>query len=72
MSDDENHHGQPIVHIKSSNIINEDGDTRSDRFVGVYVISVAARLADMHPRLYVNDKEGLVSPQRSESGRSSS
>tara|TARA_B100000401_G_C52786806_1_gene711249 strand:- start:911 stop:1438 length:528 start_codon:yes stop_codon:yes gene_type:complete len=70
LSDDENHHNQSIVHIKSSNIINGDGDTRSDRFVGVYVISVAARLADMHPQtLRKYDKEGLVSPQRSEGSR---
>ena len=40
------------------------------RISGVYVISVAARLADMHPQtLRKYDKEGLVSPQRSEGSR---
>ena len=70
LSGDENHHKQPVVSIKSSNIINEDVNSRSNRFVGVYVISVAARLADMHPQtLRKYDKEGLVSPQRSEGSR---
>ncbi|MBF16660.1 MAG: hypothetical protein CL740_06615 [Chloroflexi bacterium] len=70
LSGDENHHKQPVVRIKSSNIINEDVNSRSNRFVGVYVISVAARLADMHPQtLRKYDKEGLVSPQRSEGSR---
>lgn len=37
---------------------------------GVYVISVAARLAEMHPQtLRKYDKEGLVKPQRSEGSR---
>ena len=40
------------------------------RITGVYVISVAARLADMHPQtLRKYDKEGLVSPQRSDGSR---
>jgi len=40
------------------------------RITGVYVISVAARLAEMHPQtLRKYDKEGLVSPQRSEGSR---
>lgn len=40
------------------------------RFAGVYVISVAARLVDMHPQtLRKYDKEGLVKPQRSEGSR---
>jgi MerR family transcriptional regulator/heat shock protein HspR len=40
------------------------------RISGVYVISVAARLADMHPQtLRKYDKEGLVRPQRSEGSR---
>ena len=70
LSGDENRHQQPIVRINSSNIINEDVNSRSNRFVGVYVISVAARLADMHPQtLRKYDKEGLVSPQRSEGSR---
>ena len=43
---------------------------RPNRITGVYVISVAARLADMHPQtLRKYDKEGLVSPQRSEGSR---
>lgn len=40
------------------------------RLAGVYVISVAARLVDMHPQtLRKYDKEGLVRPQRSEGSR---
>ena len=40
------------------------------RITGVSVISVAARLADMHPQtLRKYDKEGLVSPQRSGGSR---
>ena len=40
------------------------------RLTGVYVISVAARLVDMHPQtLRKYDKEDLVSPQRSEGSR---
>jgi MerR family transcriptional regulator, heat shock protein HspR len=43
---------------------------RPSRIAGVYVISVAARLADMHPQtLRKYDKEGLVRPQRSEGSR---
>ena len=43
---------------------------RPNRIAGVYVISVAARLADMHPQtLRKYDKEGLVSPQRSGGSR---
>ncbi|MDA1279859.1 MAG: MerR family transcriptional regulator [Chloroflexi bacterium] len=44
--------------------------SRSARITGVYVISVAARLAEMHPQtLRKYDKEGLVSPERSEGSR---
>ena len=69
-SSDENQHDLPIISINSSKIINDDIVTRSDKFVGVYVISVAARLADMHPQtLRKYDKEGLVSPQRSQGSR---
>ncbi len=40
------------------------------QFTGVYVISVAARLVDMHPQtLRKYDKEGLVRPQRSQGSR---
>ena len=43
---------------------------RPSRIAGVYVISVAARLAEMHPQtLRKYDKEGLVSPQRSGGSR---
>jgi len=46
------------------------GTGRPSRISGVYVISVAARLADMHPQtLRKYDKEGLVSPQRSQGSR---
>lgn len=39
----------------------------NDRYEAVYVISIAARLADMHPNtLRKYDREGLVSPSRSE------
>lgn len=39
----------------------------NDRYEAVYVISVAARLVAMHPNtLRKYDKEGLVSPSRSE------
>lgn len=48
----------------------EQQPPRRSRIAGVYVISVAARLADMHPQtLRKYDKEGLVSPQRSEGSR---
>ena len=49
-----------------------DVDNRipTSTITGVYVISVAARLADMHPQtLRKYDKEGLVSPQRSQGSR---
>jgi MerR family transcriptional regulator/heat shock protein HspR len=37
---------------------------------GVYVISVAARLADMHPQtLRLYERKGLVSPQRTPKNR---
>lgn len=43
------------------------GDYAGDRYEAVYVISVAARLASMHPNtLRKYDREGLVSPSRSE------
>jgi len=43
---------------------------RPGKLTGVYVISVAARLVDMHPQtLRKYDKEGLVSPQRSQGSR---
>ncbi len=38
-----------------------------EQFTAVYVISVAARMADMHPNtLRKYDREGLVSPSRTE------
>ncbi len=43
------------------------GAFSGDRYEAVYVISVAARLAAMHPNtLRKYDREGLVSPSRSE------
>ncbi len=46
------------------------GFPSSGRLTGVYVISVAARLVDMHPQtLRKYDKEGLVKPQRSQGSR---
>ncbi len=54
--------------------VNQDYDVNdripTSTITGVYVISVAARLADMHPQtLRKYDKEGLVSPQRSQGSR---
>ncbi len=47
-----------------------DERIQASTITGVYVISVAARLADMHPQtLRKYDKEGLVSPQRSQGSR---
>ena len=40
-----------------------------DPTVSVYVISVAAKLADMHPQTLRNyEREGLISPERSGGG----
>lgn len=40
-----------------------------DSSVSVYVISVAARLADMHPQTLRNyEREGLVTPSRTAGG----
>ena len=40
-----------------------------DPSVSVYVISVAAQLADMHPQTLRNyEREGLISPERSGGG----
>ena len=75
---------EPVV--QSTSFANTDQDTldaraenqnygvssriQSSTITGVYVISVAARLADMHPQtLRKYDKEGLVSPQRSQGSR---
>ncbi len=45
----------------------QDVGYAGDRYEAVYVISVAARLASMHPNtLRKYDREGLVSPSRSE------
>ncbi len=41
-----------------------------DRDDAIYIISIAARLADMHPQtLRKYDREGLVSPSRTEGSR---
>ncbi len=61
----------PRAESRVSNI-DEPRDTdesgySSERYEAVYVISVAARLAAMHPNtLRKYDREGLVSPSRSE------
>ena len=40
-----------------------------DPTVSVYVISVAAQLADLHPQTLRNyEREGLISPERSSGG----
>ena len=42
----------------------------ADRADALYIISIAARLADMHPQtLRKYDREGLVSPSRSQGSR---
>ena len=59
---------KPASDQRSNNREQQTG--RSSRIAGVYVISVAARLADMHPQtLRKYDKEGLVSPERSGGSR---
>ena len=75
---------EPVVQPASFENTQQDAlDTRSENqnydvnnriqsstITGVYVISVAARLADMHPQtLRKYDKEGLVRPQRSQGSR---
>ena len=44
----------------------DDGDGRADRTRGVYMISVAASLAGMHPQtLRIYEARGLITPKRS-------
>jgi MerR family transcriptional regulator, heat shock protein HspR len=44
----------------------DDGSTRPDRSRGVYMISVAAELAGMHPQtLRIYESRGLITPKRS-------
>jgi len=44
----------------------EDGGRRPDRTRGVYMISVAAELAGMHPQtLRIYETRGLITPKRS-------
>ena len=58
----DNHHGNQDYDVNDR--------VQTSTITGVYVISVAARLADMHPQtLRKYDKEGLVSPQRSQGSR---
>ena len=58
------------VNVKRSSSQQSRRVPPTTRITGVYVISVAARLADMHPQtLRKYDKEGLVSPQRSGGSR---
>ncbi len=50
--------------------VRRSGSDVGPRIAGVYVISVAARLADMHPQtLRKYDREGLVSPSRTDGQR---
>jgi MerR family transcriptional regulator, heat shock protein HspR len=68
-SSDENRN-VPVMRPKPRPEDRQDQSFRPNRITGVYVISVAARLADMHPQtLRKYDKEGLVRPQRSEGSR---
>ncbi len=60
----------PMAKPQSSSAPIAQPSSSSNRISGVYVISVAARLVDMHPQtLRKYDKEGLVRPQRSEGSR---
>src|SRR3954469_8690088 len=44
----------------------DDGDDRFDRRRGVFMISVAAELAGMHPQtLRIYESRGLIAPKRS-------
>ena len=68
-SSDENRH-VPVMRPEPRPEDRQEQPFRPNRITGVYVISVAARLADMHPQtLRKYDKEGLVRPQRSEGSR---
>ena len=65
---------KPQQNALDNHQVNQDYDVNdripTSTITGVYVISVAARLADMHPQtLRKYDKEGLVSPQRSQGSR---
>lgn len=69
----------PVTRQQQSTAGPQARDSRSQRetgpaarggLTGVYVISVAARLVDMHPQtLRKYDREGLVKPQRSQGSR---
>ncbi len=51
----------------SATSASESHEYAGDRYEAVYVISVAARLAEMHPNtLRKYDREGLVRPSRTE------
>lgn len=66
---DENRH-VPVMRPEQRPEDRQEQPFRPNPITGVYVISVAARLADMHPQtLRKYDKEGLVRPQRSEGSR---
>ena len=66
---DENRH-VPVMRPEPRPEDRQEQPVRPNPITGVYVISVAARLADMHPQtLRKYDKEGLVRPQRSEGSR---
>lgn len=60
----------PVMRPRPAPEDSQQQSFRPSRIAGVYVISVAARLAEMHPQtLRKYDKEGLVRPQRSEGSR---
>ncbi len=66
--DEKRHH--PVLLSRNSAANSRSHTPPSSGLSGVYVISVAARLAEMHPQtLRKYDKEGLVKPQRSEGSR---
>ena len=68
-SSDESRH-VPVMRPEPRPEDRQEQSFRPNRITGVYVISVAARLADMHPQtLRKYDKEGLVRPQRSGGSR---
>jgi MerR family transcriptional regulator/heat shock protein HspR len=63
---DEFRRALPAPRLDSRIHVTETGGF-NDRYEAVYVISIAARLADMHPNtLRKYDREGLVSPSRTE------
>lgn len=69
VTSDEKRH-QSVMLSRKSAANSRSHTPESSGLSGVYVISVAAKLAEMHPQtLRKYDKEGLVKPQRSEGSR---